>query len=573
MATRDALKTKDEEEEEEFHEAAETLLQHDCTDTNYEIPKPKVAVLCVGPDVVSFAVEPHPSPQTFDLVIEYSAAEQRGTVVHRDSPSVDITGLCPGTDYTFTITRRTQSSQTCVRVVTAPIPPPLLSISDIRADSVTLSWEPPAGKVQNYSVTCSSGEDVIQEFQTEETSVTIRDLRPGQQYLFSVCAQLQNRLQSEAAETSTHTKTYVESVLKDLDLEIYYKKKLCLNKVLQIDEKTMTENNVMSNKDVAWYFLKELMMSEILNKLLSNSQQNHDTFVHRNMQCGDNPRIISNGLAELTWEMGQLYEASLSLPEEDPSRQQLQHLPKLCAQLLIDGFPLELVDGDASNIPLRWVSDVLTQLHELVSPNNKILVVTVLGVQSTGKSTLLNTMFGVQFAVSSGRCTRGAFMLLIRVSEDMKASLNCDFLVIIDTEGLKSPELAQLDDSHEHDNELATLVVGLSDITIINIAMENSTDMKDILQIVVHAFLRMKEVGKKPRCQFVHQNVSDVSAHDKNLRDRELLLQQLNDMTEAAAKMERKEENKSFTDVMDYDPDTGNCSAHGQLSSTMCYST
>ncbi|KAG7240011.1 hypothetical protein INR49_028071 [Caranx melampygus] len=215
-------------------------------------------------------------------------------------------------------------------------------------------------------------------------------------------------------------------------------------------------------------------------------------------------------------------------------------------------------NGDASNIPLRWVSDVLSELNALVSPKNKILVVTVLGVQSTGKSTLLNTMFGVQFAVSSGRCTRGAFMLLIRIDEDVKRVLNCDFMVIIDTEGLKSPELAQLDDSHEHDNELATLVVGLSDITIINIAMENSTEVKDILQIVVHAFLRMKEVGKKPQCQFVHQNVSDVSAHEKNLRDRKLLLEQLNEMTQAAAKMEKKEENKSFTDVMEYNPDTGN---------------
>ncbi len=273
-------------------------------------------------------------------------------------------------------------------------------------------------------------------------------------------------------------------------------------------------------------------------------------------------RQLSNsslGTEHFFREMGQIYEASVSLPETDPSRQQLQHLPKLCAGLLLDGFPLELVDGDASNIPLRWVSDVLSQLNDLVSPKNKILVVTVLGVQSTGKSTLLNTMFGVQFAVSSGRCTRGAFMLLIRINEDVKKVLNCDFMVIIDTEGLKSPELAQLDDSHEHDSELSTLVVGLSDITIINIAMENSTEMKDILQIVVHAFLRMKEVGKKPKCQFVHQNVSDVSAHEKNLRDRELLLQQLNEMTQAAAKMEKKEENKSFTDVMEYSPDTGNC--------------
>uniref|UniRef100_A0A3P9C8T3 Si:dkey-85k7.12 n=1 Tax=Maylandia zebra TaxID=106582 RepID=A0A3P9C8T3_9CICH len=256
-------------------------------------------------------------------------------------------------------------------------------------------------------------------------------------------------------------------------------------------------------------------------------------------------------------EMGQIYEASLSLPQTDQSRQKLQHLPKLCAELLLDGFPLELLDGDASNIPLRWVSDVLSQLSDLVSPNRKILVVTVLGVQGTGKSTLLNTMFGVQFAVSSGRCTRGAFMLLIKINEDMKKVLNCDFMLIIDTEGLKSPELAQLDNSYEHDNELATLVIGLSDVTIVNIAMENSTEMKDILQIVVHAFLRMKAVGKKPKCVFVHQNVSDVSAHEKNSRDRELLLEQLNEMTQAAAKMEKKEENKSFTDVMKYSPDTG----------------
>ncbi|XP_028330757.1 interferon-induced very large GTPase 1-like [Gouania willdenowi] len=267
----------------------------------------------------------------------------------------------------------------------------------------------------------------------------------------------------------------------------------------------------------------------------------------------------SLGIEHFFREMGQIYEASRFLPETDLSRKQLNNLPELCAQLLLDGFPLELVDGDASNIPLQWVSDVLSQLNEMVSPKNKILVVTVLGVQSTGKSTLLNTMFGVQFAVSSGRCTRGAFMLLIKVHEEFKRVLNCDFIVIIDTEGLKSTELAQLDNSYEHDNELATLVVGLSDLTIVNIAMENLTEMKDILQIVVHAFLRMKEVGKKPKCHFVHQNVSDVSAHEKNIRDRKLLLQQLDEMTQAAARMEKKEENKSFTDVMDYNPDTGNC--------------
>ncbi|XP_055766458.1 interferon-induced very large GTPase 1-like [Salvelinus fontinalis] len=296
-------------------------------------------------------------------------------------------------------------------------------------------------------------------------------------------------------------------------------------------------------------------LREQYKDLCQHSPEKKDDIKDLDKQLSD----CSLGLEHFLRELGQLYEAACSLPESSLQRKQMEHLPGLCAQMLLDGFPVELVDGDASNIPLKWISAVLTQLHTLVDSNSKIRVVTVLGVQSTGKSTLLNTMFGVQFAVSSGRCTRGAFMLLIKVNKELKEELKCDFIMVIDTEGLKSPELAQLDDSHEHDNELATLVIGLSDVTIINIAMENNTEMKDILQIVVHAFIRMKEVGKKPVCHFVHQNVSDMSAHDNNMRDRKKLLEQLDEMTQAAARMEKKENITKFTDVMEYDPDTSSC--------------
>ncbi|KAG9332282.1 hypothetical protein JZ751_015443 [Albula glossodonta] len=319
-----------------------------------------------------------------------------------------------------------------------------------------------------------------------------------------------------------------------------------------------------SPKEERSYFLKWMKISldhlslrhlsdlrEMYKELCLNSPQNKRKIHDLDRQIASS----SLGVEHFLREMGQLYEVACSLPENHPYRQQMQNLPRYCAQLLLDGLPVELIDGDASNIPLQWVKDVLTELHHLTHPNSRIRVITVLGVQSTGKSTLLNAMFGVQFAVSSGKCTRGAFMLLIRVQEDFREQLGCDFIMVIDTEGLKSPELAQLAESYDHDNELATLVVGLSDITIINIAMENSTEMKDVLQIVVHAFLRMKEVGKKPCCMFVHQNVADVSAHDKNMRDRNLLLEQLNEMTQAAARMEKRIENKKFTDVMDYDPE------------------
>ncbi|XP_034146972.1 interferon-induced very large GTPase 1-like [Esox lucius] len=284
-------------------------------------------------------------------------------------------------------------------------------------------------------------------------------------------------------------------------------------------------------------------------ELCENTPEEKDKIAELDKQIAD----CSLGIEHFLRELGQLYESSCFSIEKTFTTLDLH---SLCAQMLLDGFPIELVDGYASNIPLEWISAVLTELHTKQKSKSKIRVVTVLGVQSTGKSTLLNTMFGLQFAVSSGRCTRGAFMQLIKVNEKLKEELKCDLIMVIDTEGLKSPELAQLDDSHERDNELATLVIGLSDVTIINIAMENSTEMKDILQIVGHAFIRMKEVGKRPICHFVHQNVSDMSAHNKNMRARKKFLKQLDEMTKAAARMEKKENITKFTDVMEYDPAT-----------------
>ncbi|KAK3537338.1 hypothetical protein QTP70_008217 [Hemibagrus guttatus] len=264
----------------------------------------------------------------------------------------------------------------------------------------------------------------------------------------------------------------------------------------------------------------------------------------------------SLGIEHYMREMGQIYEAASFGSNKISDK--ISSLPTLAAKLLLAGFPLELLDGDASNIPEKWVSDVLMELHRMVGGKSRLLVLTVLGVQSTGKSTLLNTMFGVQFAVGSGRCTRGAYMIFIPVGKDLKEELLCDFVLLIDTEGLKSPALAQLEESYEHDNELATFVIGLSDVTIINIAMENSTEMKDVLQIAVHAFLRMKEVGKKTVCHFVHQNVGGVSAYNKNLNERKKLLEQLNEMTLIAADMEKKPNIKKFTDVLDYDVEKNN---------------
>ncbi|KAI2660048.1 Up-regulator of cell proliferation [Labeo rohita] len=301
------------------------------------------------------------------------------------------------------------------------------------------------------------------------------------------------------------------------------------------------------------YFLQwmRINLENLSYKVLQLYKWKCQDVCRNKMEVAELDKKISNsslGVEHFFREISQLYEAAVSHPEDALYQKQLEHLPRLCAELLLDGFSLELLDGDSSNIPVKWLSSVFYELNTLVKPKNKIVVVTVWGVQSSRKSVLLNTMFGVQFAVSSGRCTRGAFMQLIKVAEECNTELNCDYIVVIDTEGLKSPE---------HDNELATFVAGLGDVTIVNIATENSTEMKDILQIIVHAFIRMKEMGKKHKCLFVHQNVADVSAHDLNMRDRKFLLEQLDEMTQAAANMENKFEFKKFIDVTNYDIEMG----------------
>ena len=180
-----------------------------------------------------------------------------------------------------------------------------------------------------------------------------------------------------------------------------------------------------------------------------------------------------------------------------------------------EGYPVELMDGDAAHVPITWVLTVINKLKHQHSQNQKFFIISVLGIQSTGKSTLLNTTFGLSFNVSAGRCTRGAYFQLLPFNSALREETGCDHILIVDTEGLRAPEL-QFKDSQRNDNELATSVIGLADLTIINIYGETPGELTDILQTSVHAFIRMKNVDLELRSHFVHQNVTAVMADSKS---------------------------------------------------------
>ncbi|XP_060223763.1 interferon-induced very large GTPase 1-like [Meriones unguiculatus] len=254
------------------------------------------------------------------------------------------------------------------------------------------------------------------------------------------------------------------------------------------------------------------------------------------------------GTEHLLREVGQIYEA---LEETSSSRDSLfLCLPEIAADLMIAGVPIELMDGDASYVPLKWVAAIFDKVSEKVG-DKRLFVLSVLGLQSSGKSTLLNALFGLQFTVSAGRCTKGAYMQLLKVEDTFTEELGFDFVLVVDTEGLRAPELNNK--SQNWDNELATFVIGLGNLTLINIFGENPSEMQDILQIAVQAFLRMKQVKISPSCLFVHQNVGEITAKDQNMEGRRCLEQRLDEMAVTAAEQEECSNVSHFSDVIKFD--------------------
>ena len=270
----------------------------------------------------------------------------------------------------------------------------------------------------------------------------------------------------------------------------------------------------------------------------------------------------SLGIEHIFRELGQVFEVNLYLNKKEKYNLdrridfRVTTLREIVAKLLLEGHAFEIVDGDINHIAMDWVSNVLESLALIIGKNKRIFVLSILGTQSTGKSTLLNTMFGANFPVSSGRCTRGIFMQLIPIEEKLRKSLKYDYLIILDTEGLRAPELS-INSVHRRDNELATIAVGLGDVTLVNMFGEGHNEVQDILQITIFAFIRMKEISSKPRCIFVHQNVQDTHAHTNLISSRSNLVETLDSMTAMAARQENKSSfyNK-FSDVIEFHPET-----------------
>ncbi|KAM6178036.1 up-regulator of cell proliferation [Rhynchocyon petersi] len=239
------------------------------------------------------------------------------------------------------------------------------------------------------------------------------------------------------------------------------------------------------------------------------------------------------GVEHFLREMGQFYEAESCLVEAGKlpaCQRRFAHFPGLALELLLTGLPLELVDGSSLSVPLHWVTGLLRELHTRLERRSRLVVLSALGVPGTGKSTLLNTMFGLRFATGKNSSPRGAFMQLVEVAEGFSQDLGCDHILVIDSGGWIGGSLTTAGERFELEASLATLIMGLSNVTVVSLA-----ETRNVPLALLHAFLRLETTGHTPSYQFVYQNLHGKSAPGTQLRDGRQCLESLSEGGLAAA--------------------------------------
>ncbi|KAK2705846.1 hypothetical protein QYM36_016004 [Artemia franciscana] len=203
---------------------------------------------------------------------------------------------------------------------------------------------------------------------------------------------------------------------------------------------------------------------------------------------------------------------------------EFEDLPQRAAFYLIGGETLEFYDGDANMLNVEWIAAIFKNLEYLL-PQKRIFVLFVLGEQSSGKSTLLNTMFGIRLPTNVRKCTRGLTITLVKTIERQEY----DYVLIFDSEGLRSPEHKGLCGSIKRDNKIATLSVLPSDTTIFVIKGEIDNALKGILPIVALAYKGSKLAEEREgilSCKFFAA-YNQVKADEENQKKLENIFSQL----------------------------------------------
>ena len=186
---------------------------------------------------------------------------------------------------------------------------------------------------------------------------------------------------------------------------------------------------------------------------------------------------------------------------------------------VLDGYPMQLLQGNPLEMAGAFLKDVIASLDIDSAERGEILVVSVIGAQRSGKSTLLNYLFGCGFSTRSGRGTKGLYVSYMRTSGGQR-------LLILDSEGLLSIEGAGA--GRDSDGQITIMAMACSHVVIINYKGEISSELKDLLEVGLNSMSHLGLTHIKPKLAFVlrDQRDRDVDVQTTSLQKLKSMLKE-----------------------------------------------
>ena len=83
-------------------------------------------------------------------------------------------------------------------------------------------------------------------------------------------------------------------------------------------------------------------------------------------------------------------------------------------------------------------------------------------------------------------------MLPVILSQELRKKYGVDFIMLFDTQGLRSQELGINYENQSKDSEMATVSIGIADTTCINSMSLQNAELFEILGIVTLMIVRYK---------------------------------------------------------------------------------
>ncbi|XP_053739847.1 tenascin-R isoform X5 [Synchiropus splendidus] len=142
--------------------------------------------------------------------------------VPKDTTSITLSDLEPGTEYTITVAARRgrqQSTAATIDAFTGMDPPKEMAVSAVTEDLVTISWIKPLAPFEYYKLSYQSARGRVDSMviDSDITNYTLSSLFPATEYEISLCA-VRGSQESKTVRTSVFTAMDMPSELTALNI-------------------------------------------------------------------------------------------------------------------------------------------------------------------------------------------------------------------------------------------------------------------------------------------------------------------------------------------------------------------